>query len=227
MTTFSTLKQADNDIKQTVFGFVREFQDGNKDMIVPMAINYLCLQYYYIAEYFAYANHKFIEMSENKLTIKNIDGYNGYSIYCHQWINSMSSMICKWIFKINHKQNNWSYIMQFGLTSKQLENGEFCSNITVPNYGFRSDYFRIKNGTFYGDTKEQRKPENLKMFTSGDIITLILDLNRNAFICLINDKEELRFDDIQKSKDIKYKMAWSLLNREDSITLLKYYEIYK
>lgn len=225
MTTFSKLKNSDNHIKHTVFGYLREFQN-KKCLNIPLAICQLCLQYYYVSEYFQLANSNFIQISSDKLTATNIRGFNMDSIYLNQWIHSTSNQICIWKIKINHKQDSWGYVMQFGLTSKEITNGgEFCTKADVPNYGFRSDFYRIKDGCILN--KDDTKHKSSKMFQSNDTLTLVLDLVKMTFICLINNKERLRFENIKRGNHIKYKMAFTLLNRNDCITLEQYQEIYK
>ena len=47
------LKMVDDRSKDSVFGYIRQSRDTSKDAAIPMMIQYCCLRYYFINEYFS------------------------------------------------------------------------------------------------------------------------------------------------------------------------------
>ena len=114
----------------TVFGFIRNTQN-ELSMNVPMMIFYLCLGYFFEAEYFEKCGNN-MQISADKLTITQIEerigNYNGYALYalgysfCKRWIKSHIPQIAIWKLKINRIHGNkWHLKIFITSDDKQIK----------------------------------------------------------------------------------------------------------
>ena len=72
VTSLKLLKQANANIKSTIFGYMREHQDAVATNI-PSMISYLCMAFYFIPEFFEKSqNEKWVEISHNKMMVTSI-----------------------------------------------------------------------------------------------------------------------------------------------------------
>ena len=64
----------------------------------------------------------------------------------------------------------------------------------------------------------------------GNIVTFKLefihDKTYGYFRCLVNDEETARYSNVARSNHIKYKLAIELYNKNDSVSLLSYQQLY-
>ena len=67
MTTTATQrwKQADNETKSSVFGYIRRIEKSGKGWNIPLGIKYCCIDYYFLREYFTKHGDN-IKVSKNK-----------------------------------------------------------------------------------------------------------------------------------------------------------------
>ena len=54
------LKMVDDRSKDSVFGYIRQSRDISNDAAIPMMIQYCCLRYYFLNEYFTKCGDKSI-----------------------------------------------------------------------------------------------------------------------------------------------------------------------
>eukprot|EP01084_Bolivina_argentea_P188006 323728_1 len=226
MSLLSNVKQADKRSKYTVFGYIREMESNFNLENIPMLISYLCLSYHYDPEYISKARDDAFEISKNRLIItsKKTICFRDHTIYCNQWIHSMSNVIAKWTFKINYVPNASSIDgIYFGLASEQNDNGIYndFSNSKAANYAV-SDC-----GDKYTHDAESIT-ENVGELHSNDEVTYTLDLQNATFGCKINNNNELiLFEYIKQSNDIKYKMVIQIAGKGGSVTLKNFTTTYK
>ena len=171
-------------------------------------IDYLCLAYYYIAEYFETANCDAIQISNNGSTAKCVDRWSwrkhmNQVAYCHEWIKSNTKIVGFWSLEIVRFTNK--YVMEFGVATMETATGSI-------RYKFRSD-----TGPMHKQMKQ------------GDIVSIKLELAHPAqgtLTYLINNCVIATKEGIQTSPDIKYKMAVGLSGTGDCVTFKGYEEYY-
>ena len=215
------LKSIKQDIRFTVFGYVRQNEDKLTLFCnVPSMICYLCLSYYYHGECFEKAGDD-LKISNDKTTVEKVA--NGMfdvnfrnTSYGKTWIDSSINQIVEWKFKIN-TINNGIYIC---LVSKDNRLNRDCNTrADAPNFGF-SNYGDI---IMYGGEVANDGRKVVKRFYENDEISMIVNtkdgeiyLQRNGGI------KALMVKNIKRGDDIKYKMAVSIRKYLDSVTLLDF-----
>eukprot|EP01084_Bolivina_argentea_P188005 323726_1 len=229
MSTLSNVQKADKRSKYIVFGYIREIESKLNLENIPMLISYLCFSYHYDPEYISKARDDLFEISNDKRTVtaKKEEFSMKHTIYCNQWIHSMSNAIVKWTFKINHLPK--MAILFFGLASEQKDNGiynDFGNSIKgkPPNYAIADDGDRLINGLIPVTIARV----NQHVLYSNDEVTYTLDLQNTTFGCKINNNNELiLFEYIKQSNDIKYKMVIQIAGKGGSVTLKNFTTTYK
>eukprot|EP01084_Bolivina_argentea_P173911 301252_1 len=224
MSTLQQTKKANDKIKCTVFGYIRE-HDGSESFRVPLLISYTCLAYYYIPEFISKAREDYFEISDDKMTVTlNNDrcDVSNHTIYCHQSIPSTYNIIAKWTFITN------SDLCFFGISSNDnMSHTDFCSEENKPCYQLRSDGGKYSHVKPLGDTVIATDIR----FNVGDTVTFTLDLscnktNNGIFSIQINEsKDIIIFDNIYKDPTIEYKLCLQIVTQlKSSITLQSYEE---
>ena len=103
MASLSKLKAIDQTSKDAVFGYIKQFEKSLILNNIPMAVYYLCLAYYYFAEYFDKFREDCFKLSDDKWTIKCIKQCHAdfHTIYMKKWFHSQTNKIIKWTLKMN------------------------------------------------------------------------------------------------------------------------------
>ena len=171
--------------------------------------------FYYLPEFIAEADDECYEISEDKMnvTVTNKTPYFQYSIFCNQWIDSVSNCIAEWKFEHKQKKPGVRYV-SFGLVSsdKARVDENFSNSEQPPNYAVYEGGWRFYNANRI-DTQHQR------MFMD-DIIVLFLNLRDKTFGYKQMDESLVLFDDIQVGDDIRYRLAMQIHVKGDTLTLL-------
>ena len=90
-----------------IAGFIREIEQSTNDLfVIPKVIIFLCLSYstdIYFKDCFESARDDIFTISDDKLTIKNVNGatWNNHTIFCKEAINSTVDNIYRWVLDIH------------------------------------------------------------------------------------------------------------------------------
>ena len=106
MTSFQKLlKMVDYRSKDCVFGYIRQSCDKSKATQIPMMIQYCCLKYYFVYEYFTKGGVN-LKFSDDKQSVTSI-AENRWTFKCHAAFGNIiidTSNKCiikyKWTIKI-------------------------------------------------------------------------------------------------------------------------------
>ena len=231
MSAFKLAKNVDERSKLLVFGYVRSVESALQLPNTPPLIMHLCLTFYYLNEYFARALRNCFVISDDKLTVTKIDEHPdwNHTICLNEEIQSMSNAIVTWQFKIIQRSVDEAFdggnfirtiTMGFGILSN-------CSAIDkdivyddpafIPHYVAYDGSlgWKFKNGIGAGKS-------NLRIVTD-DIVTFVLDLKQQLFTFKINDEaDQILFDNITISQDIKYTFGVQLNAKDDSVSLTNF-----
>ena len=179
--------------------------------------------FYHIHEHFEAADEDCITISEDKLAITSITSDRPlwtHSIYMHTWIKSCSKIMMTWSFRIDHLTRN----IYFGFASMQHRvDGPFCSWNKAPSYliqdkeSTRHDSHTTRNGLNVG--------HHMLIQYAHCNISITLDLlNRKIWCQIDGHPRRMIIDNIDIGRHISYKMAMSLQDEDDEVTLLQCYQ---
>ena len=191
-------KNADERSKCIIFGYFRK-HELLFNISIPPIIHYFSMAYYYNPDYFTRARDDCILISDDKLTVTNIQRspWGAHSIYLNKWIESTSNCIAVWKFAIN--KITAKYCVAFMIVSQELDDLEF---------GAKSDNFMHEMYDFRDGFKE------------GDEVTIKLDLKQCIISIQVNNKDEdTKPGLVNISQNIKYKMVAKVSKLNSSITL--------
>lgn len=204
-------------------GYTREQSKSFKMKIMPLMLIKIISIFYHVADKFAKANDEYIDISEDKLTITSIknDLYLLNSTYLEAWFKSKSKQMITWTFKINKLKEN----LHFGIVSKEDHIGmPFWQWLKLHRPCYLVDSCgtdRFDGELCDGDLRFAMCP----LFYEGGIISFTLDLKHKELRCKIDDEApRLILANISVEYGIKYKLALSLHDKGDSITLKNCYE---
>jgi len=202
----------------TVSGFFRQCADTHSlSTTIPVMLTYLCLYYYFHGEFFEKCGQD-LQIQHSRMTITRIKnpkkGYGSkYSNtgYGKLWIPSDLNKIATWTLTMNNVQKK----MFIGLVSQDSRQDEdFFVYKDKPMY-----YISNKGHRDFHDSKYRRgngpKPKKFKL---GNKISLTLNTQKKTI--MVNDV--LIFEAIDTGNDIKYKIAVSITEKDDSITLIDF-----
>ena len=219
-------KNCPDHYKFVVFGYVRE----NTTQIIhtiPSILSYLCLAYYFHGEYFEKCGN-LLKISQDRLTVrKHKIGNTKNGVFGKTWIESQWKYIAKWHLKINycHKLHPHTY----DATTILLLSSDFVQiatdklnrlGIGIPHFQLTCDGY-ITNALWSKlDSPHSLfyKDKRLK-YQTDDVVKLTLNIVEMSLTVQINDKEEVKFDDISKGIGQGWKIGIVLLNYNDSVTL--------
>lgn len=201
--------------RNLVSGYIRMYcLQSNMKQFVPNGVEFVCLSFYHGIESFKYFNSKFFRVSNNNSIITNIYGAHS-TCYGELSIPFDSNGKHIWKFKIlAHNGNQWGDIA-IGIDESihKWIDSFFCPQKETLNYGYGSTGVK---GNKAGIIKFSQE------YTRNDIITMILDLNRNEILFAKNDEKEIHAFDVKPSK-IGYSMAICVTSVCDSVSLLSYH----
>lgn len=232
-------KKADEATKILIMGFTREAKKiSNLSGDVPIAIQHLIIAYHYLHEYIKQAPNYHFEISDNNKTITNIQTYPDpfdHQIWMNQSISSLSDNIYTWKFKIN-KLKDLMNVCIMPSQSCHLNSMDFWFWDLRPLYSITNkqsiQQYQWKNQNPWLNRDTTPNP-NLKQlnFRTGDVVYFTLNVKDSKIGCKINkDPYFVLFNDIEKEevdkevKVIKWKLVFSLANKDDSVTLQHFFQ---
>ena len=207
----------DKDNEYTILGYIRKMQNELNIENIPIELTKIIILYYSISEYFDKIPDC-IQLSSDKMTITKKTENRSWSntCYCARWINSMSNNIVSWTISSTNT-------ITFGLYSNDDQlNEDFTRNVKGPCYA-------ICNGaTSFSHKKPSFTYNNPHSFSVESQVkyTIILNLKESTIYCTSektkNKMKYKRFNNIEKSDKIKYKLGISLYRIDSFATIHDY-----
>ena len=199
-----SIKNIDKVTLYTVSGFIRESQtllpSNNAFYHIPLLVEHICINYYWIAEYFTVHGNG-IQLNDKNNIAKN-NGYLGFnSVYGNVDVSN-SSMIYTWTFKA-------STGLAIGIDSsnKSCYNDDFTDGI----YNDAFFYSYLHNGYKYAHDLDVITGELAgDGWIEGDIIRMELNSSAKTLIFFVNNKDQAIYNYINFDNKTKYTMAASL-----------------
>ena len=178
------LKMVDTRSKDSVFGYIRQSRENADDTAIPTMIQYCCLKYYFINEYFTKCGDK-LQINDNGKIVSSMfnDDTTG-SAHANIMIDPQNASIikCKWNIKILKMYGN----CYFGIDSSNnpKTNEDFTSF-------FNSDHncyaFAMLSGDFAA------LPDTYKKYgercCNCDVIRMELDVTNQTLKFYRNGKD--------------------------------------
>ena len=223
MSTFEDVKNIDFSTKTAVHGYLRIIQmtlpsDNIYYDNIPSLIYYLCVLYYYIKECFDpdHCHHDYKLCNDNTLVTKPMDSDDGV-VYLSKIV---SAGINRWKFKLNIG-NNYGTSMTIGV----WKDNRALDNSTLLMYEENKRFYGYQLASLYltdGDNGRrcEYSPNSDKEFVDGDIIEMILDLNKMELRYMVNEHDYgIAFKDIENTS---YRGALSFYDEDHSIEFIEY-----
>ena len=201
-----------------VFGYIRKQELLLLIPFIPQIISYRCLAYYF-HDLIAAARNDCFRLSHDRLTIQNIQkiALSQHKIYLQHWIQSTERLMITWKFRINEIIIQSGYDISFGIVSKH--DNIHCGPQSNDNF-----VFLYNNGAVAQFNRLIIIPTHLNVFNKGDVISIILDLINQRILYKINNQSEIIMSsNLEKSNNIKYKMALQLGCLGSSVSLEAFY----
>ena len=226
MVSVEDVKRIDVITKDTVNGYLRRIQLclPSTDIYyccIPALVSYWCILYFYINECFdPIESHNHYIFEENNTIIRKTKS----SEVCAFLSNIVREGIHRWKFEIFIKEE-WDTTKTIGIwkNNHPLDNklALFSSQFTGKFYGWCLDDASL----VYGDSDGYRDYADDEYVTDGDIIEMILDLNKKQLGFKRNDKDYgVAFENIE---DTSYRAAVSFFRNVNSIKLIEYSASYQ
>ena len=199
----------DDRSKDSVFGYVRQSQDTSKDAAIPMMIQYCCLRYYFLNEYFTKqgSNLKISNIGQIVTSIGWGSNCVNHSAFGSIIIDPANKCIIQYEWKIK--------LLEFG--------GGGYFGIVPLNSSFVGGY---KLGLWSGTiTSEEGTKRYGGHCYTNDIISMVFNVT-HATLSFHHNGTDL--GNIPYTIDIggKYKMIVSLYYNNSSVQILQYKERY-
>ena len=222
--TFEEMKNVDQRSKDTVFGFIRQ-QNQLFDLQIPSIILFICLQFYYLKEYFIKIGDGMI-LNENKniIILTEDNKKNKYSYYKRTVYGNISTSnsnsnhkIYKWHIKILQCKLN----IYIGLDSSPQEhiNTDF-SNDSKNKYKF---YALTTHGDLYWRRSSDNSGTNVyykyeNRIKTGDNVIIEYNTKTQSMIYYKNGQNlGVAYNDIDT--DLQYYFAICLGSDGESVSL--------
>lgn len=224
-------------ISKLVYGYIREAEKKlNLSTKVPIPLQEFIVKYKYIHEYFETAPDHHFEISNDGFTITNIRDYpDPHQIWMKESVKAVTNNTFTWQFKINKLKS----MINFGLMQKE---SCWVNDHTFWYWDFRPIYsitntqclhsypWKEKNMHLERDMEPNPNLQQLR-FGTGDSVAFTLNLKQRKLSCKINNDPSFDlFNNIEKDEedeDLKYiewTFVFSMGNKDDSISLLKFYQ---
>ena len=189
---------------------------------VPLDIANLCIAYA-MAEWIARAPPNTFMISADNMTVTNIGGATPHSLLCFGSVDSSSCSMCSWTFKVRSMCSRYVHpsarsVFIFGLVDADFSaiDRDLPKSLAIGNSGhcWRAG---VESRRYVGDARY--------MFADGDIVSLVLDFADRDMSLQTSRSATLKqiFSNIAVDKGRRYKMAIQLINKGDSVTLLRYH----
>ena len=223
MTSERIVLNADKKSKLLVYGYIHNAEKillpkRNPYYIITDLIVYLCINYFYIKEYFVRIGHQ--TMTNKARNVVKYTGSSGSnSCYGNIDIRYYENVIYKWKFKILQDECSDIYI---GIDSIQTgrTHGCFCEDWThnAPHYAI--------GGGYKSSNDPKQKVESALELRKGDIIRMELSCKTKT-LCYQSDAYDeitktIIFRNIILNDDIIYHMVVSLGGENDCVKLIQF-----
>ena len=203
--------------QDTVCGFNREVNRSSDENSlfhnIPPLINYLCLLYYH-PQFFDESSDCLDFSGDDSQTITKMNQDYENTIYSSEWVDSEQWKIIELTMKF--EKIGLGASIAFGLVNHTHE-----LNTEAMFYKKKGTFTVWNSGYLYKDGRDVSS--NAMKTKTGDVVNMILDLANRQIKVIKNDGEweEIIFKDIhKKNEQTKYKFAFMLLNKWDSITIV-------
>ena len=133
------------------------------------------------------------------------------AIYIKDWINSSSNKTYNW--KITNNKAKYANSICIGLITNQHHH-----KADDAIYNHKACYAFFSNGDLdHGEDLMRKGP---KFWAPGRVITVSLDLvNKQISITVDDGEKHILFENIDKSPSVKYKLAITLYDTDDSVSV--------
>ena len=218
-TSFKDLKQIDNNSKDLVYGYCRKchesFPSNNAYYSIQPLIMNIIMLYYWIRYKWCdedeYINKENFKIDDD--TVTRIKGTMNRTIFLENIMNANDGGVYEYKFKILHIPSSSVHDMSIGIASKvdkRMKND--CFFLSPNCYGYTTSMgFAAMSSNFttsYG-----------VICKDGDIVTMIVDLNKYKLSYIVNDKDYGFAHKI--AKDCDYKVAVYMYSQKGKIQLIK------
>ena len=105
------LKVVDDPSKDSVFGYIRQSRLESKDSAIPTMIQYCCLKYYFINEYFSKCSAK-LKLNCSKKMITSRGGSGNNRAYGNVVIDLDNKLVTRYKWTIQIKKLNWHKVFK-------------------------------------------------------------------------------------------------------------------
>ena len=204
------LKMVDDGSKDSVFGYIRQSCKESGKASIPMMIQYCCLRYYFLNEYF----------SKCGINMKISD--NGHVVRAIRRSEHVDSAIGKFIVDLRNDlvtEYKWTIKLlkltaggRFGLVSEN-----YCKFHYVCGLGFSS-------GTIIGHSCVIPEAYG-KGCVKNDIISMVLNV-KSQTLSYHHNGRNLGDIAVKIDKKTNYKMAVTLYQTDSVVQLVRYQEKY-
>ena len=212
----SEAKKADGATKLLIFGFLCNTMNTHQlSTNIPDLVCFMVIIYFMQREYFDKAG-KDIQISDDKLSITRISGYNYFSTtYCKQWISSTSNIIVTWKFKYDTMDT-------YGKAVIGLVTNDDCYDKDFSDPNIANVYALANHGWLNRDNDGNKSMMvNGIGFTRNDEFSFTLDLPNREIILEVNGKErKVIWSNILIGDDIRYRFAICLKKEKSKMSLI-------
>ena len=211
MSLIKLLKTVDNRSKDSVFGYIRQSRDESKDAAIPTMIQYCCLKYYFINEYFSKCCID-LRISNNGRVVKSTDSgcqYREHSAFGNIIVNPSSKCITeyKWTVKLLELTGGG----YFGLNPLNCPDA-------ANSYGLG-----LSRGSVWGNRICQSYSTGS---VKNDIISMVLNV-KNKTLSFHRNGKDLGNINCEIDMNRKYRMSVTFYKTDSCAQLLKYEEKYE
>lgn len=214
---FKEVNRVDQQTRYAVHGWMRRQQSELEITNLPPILAVIIVLYYRSSELFDIISKKCIKLSENKTMITKQGQLRGKykyenNNYGSMEIDSTSNGVYQW--DLNIVKCGWIYL---GVAWKYTPNRSTVLYVGDPgHYIFGHDATARTSDAFSG-------PEYGECWKDGDIVSIVLDLDKAELSLMINDKDQgVAFTSIERSVDIKYRLFACLTEPEDCVEILNF-----
>eukprot|EP01084_Bolivina_argentea_P209773 357244_1 len=205
---FMSLKDVDQSTKDIVTGYLqhcRKLFSNNFYPNIPSLVTHLCMQYYFIAEYFS-AHGSIIYLNEKRtIATINENGYDECCAYGNIAITNNTPAIYKWHFRMIHPYS--TIYIGIDSSNKKCITAQY-KNFTYCRQNSCSFYACSGTGTIYSNTLGYSRANYADMdWRTDDIVIMQLNAKKKTLKYYLNGIDKgIAFENIE-FKDTQYHMA--------------------
>ena len=210
------IEDVDQLTKDIVFGFIRECEKlllNNDIYIIPSIIYHICINYYWMKEYFTLFG-KHMKLNDEKNIIQNIDNFVDTAYGNIQIDNKL--FLYEWNFKII--KHFAEIAIGIESSNKHFIDGRFTNKDQNENefYAMNHDGIRYSN-----KVREQFASYDISRENGGTVKMIVNVKNKTISFVIDNKSLGIVFDDIN-FKTNKYNLAVYIGNQGGEIELVSF-----